>query len=131
MFNFMEFFFHERKLLLYFKMIRKKIAWFAGALLGSIFFSPPVLLVVNGINLTLNTNSHLSHENEPSFFLIFEAWLIVGFIWWIFLQILGGLPQLIFSFILAWSSSLLFFSTLSYPVALLVWLIFLTVLFVC
>lgn len=110
-------------------MNRKKIAWISGLVLGAVLFLPPVLSVINGVNLILGSTSQISYEESANFLLILEAWLIVGFLWWIILQILGGLSQFLFSFLLSWSSSLLFFSTLPYWLALPIWLAFSIILF--
>lgn len=110
-------------------MIRKKIAWLCGAVVGAVVFSPPFLTVLDGLNLILGSTSQISYDYGASFFLILEAWLILGFFWWIFIQILGGLSQFLFPFILGWTSSILFFATLPYWLALALWLVFSVIIF--
>jgi hypothetical protein len=109
----------------------KRLSWLAGSLLGTIVFSPPVLNLINDVNLILGGSSYITHQGESTLLILLVAWIILGFLWWIFLQGLGDLKHFIAPFLLSWSSAIFFFSLLRYEFALVVWLLFSLIIWLC
>ena len=109
--------------------VKKSLAWIAGGILALVFFSKPFLITLDGLNLIVGYKSLLGYDDVPTFYLLLEAWLVMGFIWWIFLQALGGLTNFLSSFILCWSATLFFFTLLPYFLAAPIWLAFSAIIF--
>lgn len=105
-------------------MKRKFFIWTSGAILGTLFLSPPFLSIFNDLQIAFGNNSGLTYDNEPTLALLIFVWLVVGIVWWILLIIVSSVSYFFIPFLFMWSSILLFFSFLPYWLALIVWLIF-------
>jgi len=104
--------------------MKKEFIFLSGALITTILLSKPFLLVINGFNLFFSSKSLITYNEEANFFLLLEAWLLVGILWWLMLQIISGLVEFLFSFLICWSSILFFFTFFNYWLALPFFLIF-------
>lgn len=95
----------------------------AGALLGTVIFSPPFLKLIDTFNISLYDRSALDYSGKPTFFLIIEAWFLFAILYWVAVQTLESVTTFLFPFLIFLFSSVFYFSFLSYPVALLLWLL--------